>query len=138
MRKKARKQKIQETREIQKLKRERNNMLLEKGSLFKPVYCQMLIGHCSKGYSFKSFAAQINVTPEILEEWTEKYKDFKKARALAVLKQRDFWERSAVEACMGKFSFSIFRYFTGDVEVNISNPNHIVLLPEVKEKEEAK
>ncbi|MGE5351992.1 MAG: hypothetical protein ACM3P0_07910 [Acidobacteriota bacterium] len=129
MRKKARKQRIQEIRQIQKLKHEKKNLSPGESSGFKHGYCLELIEYCSQGYSFESFASRINVMPEILEEWTEKYPEFKKARALAAFKQKTFWEMKAVEACNQKFLISVFRYFTGSKDENPPLSGPVVILP---------
>jgi hypothetical protein len=138
MRKKAKKQRAQETRQIRKLKQEKKKLLLEEVPGFKPEYCTMLVEHCSLGYSFRSFAAGINVLPELLEEWTEKCPEFKKARTLAAFNQKVFWEKKAVEACSEKFSIGLFRYITGSIDENPEVPGFIVILPEEEEDSEDK
>lgn len=130
MKKKAGKQRIQEIRQIQKPKLERKKWQFEENSGFKIEFCQMLVNHCSEGYSFQSFAVRINVLPKTLDEWAEEYPEFAKARTIAALKQKIFWEMKAVEACSEKFSYSIFRYFTeNDKDKKPEAPQGVVLLP---------
>lgn len=136
MNNKAGKQKIQETRQIQETDLEENKWQLKENSEFNPVYCRKLVEHCSRGYSFQSFAAIINVVPELLEEWTKKYPEFSKARYAAALKQKVFWEKKAVEACSKKFSISVFRYFVGSKTENPAVPGPVVVLPEEENSKE--
>lgn len=130
MRKKKKEERIQDIRQIQKLKREKKKLETAPGSDYKTEYCSMLLDHCSQGYSFKSFAARINVLPETLEKWTKEHPEFEAAKSKAELKQRMFWEAMAIEACREKFSVHIFRYFIGDTdEMNPLEPKAVVLLP---------
>ena len=46
---------------------------------YKPEYCQMLIDHMSKGYSFESFAGKIGRGVRTIYEWREKFEEFQDA-----------------------------------------------------------
>ncbi|MCU7495655.1 MAG: hypothetical protein HF314_16775 [Ignavibacteria bacterium] len=131
MRKEEKKERIKEIRQLRKLKMERKKWQYPTASDFKVEYCQMLMDHCSQGYSCQSFAAKINVMPEVLERWTDEYPEFKNARLRAELQLKMFWEMLAVEACKKKFSISVFRYYTGDgKEQNPPASGRVVILPE--------
>lgn len=130
MRKNDKKQRIQEPLQTQKINQDSSQWQLRESLDFSTEYCPMLVEHCSEGFSFQSFAALINVMPELLEEWTEKYPEFAKARTAAALKQKIFWEKKALKACSEKFSISIFRYFTGNKTENPDAPESVVILPE--------
>jgi len=43
---------------------------------YKPEYCEMLINHMAKVYSFESFAGLIGVSKQTLYDWRKKYKEF--------------------------------------------------------------
>ena len=131
MKKKAKEKKIQEIRQIQKNQFERKKWQITGSSEFQPEYCQMLVNHCSEGYSFQSFAARVNVLPEVIKEWIEKYPEFANARSIAEVRRKFFWEKKAIEDCSNKFSISTFRHFTEstDKEAEVSVPEAVVLLP---------
>lgn len=131
MKKKAKKQRIREIRQIQELKHEKKKWLEAGASGYNPEYCRMLIEHCEEGFSFQAFAAKINVLPEVLNEWTGRYPEFRNAKSIAESRQRIFWETKAIEACREKFLISIFRYFTSDSrEGKADVPEAVVILPE--------
>lgn len=132
MRKKNNEEIIQDIPKIQKRGHEKKKRqpTAPAGSDFKPEYCQMLLRHCSRGYSFQSFAAGINVQTATLEEWAQEYPEFEAAMRIAELKQKMYWENLAVKACRKRFSVSIFRYFIGkQADTNPAETKAVVLLP---------
>lgn len=66
-------------------------------SKYKPEYCQLLIDHMSKGLSFETFGAVINVNRDTIFEWVKVHKDFSDAKIEAIAKCQLFWENLGVE-----------------------------------------
>lgn len=70
---------------------------------YKPEYCQMLIDHMAKGYSFESFAGVIGVATSTIELWANGSKkkspiaEFSGAKQRAFAKSRMFWEKLALD-----------------------------------------
>lgn len=68
---------------------------------YKPEYCNKLIEHMKKGYSFESFGAIANVNRDTLFEWAKVHKDFSDAKRMATEHCRLFWETLGIMACQG-------------------------------------
>jgi hypothetical protein len=51
-------------------------------SLYKPEYCEMLINHMEKGFSFRSFAGVIRVNFDTVYEWEKVHKEFSDAKKI--------------------------------------------------------
>lgn len=66
-------------------------------SKYRPKFCQMLIDHMEKGYSFESFGAIIDVNQDTLHTWAKTHQDFSEAKHLAYNKSRLYWERIGIE-----------------------------------------
>lgn len=49
---------------------------------YKEIYCEKLIEHMEKGYTFESFAAILSVSPALLTEWCDYYPDFSDAKQI--------------------------------------------------------
>jgi hypothetical protein len=64
---------------------------------YDPKYCQMLIGHMAKGFSFESFAGRINTCPATIYKWANEFPAFSEAKELAYAKNLDFWEAAGIE-----------------------------------------
>lgn len=64
---------------------------------YKEEYCDMLIEHMSKGFSFETFAAVIDVNQDTLHEWAKVNPIFSEAKKTAFLKCRYFWENIGIE-----------------------------------------
>jgi len=71
-------------------------------SKYKPEYCEKLIEHMSKGYSFDSFGAVVDVCEDTLYEWKKVHLNFsdsyKKGRTLSLYE----WEKMGIHATQGK------------------------------------
>jgi hypothetical protein len=87
-------------------------------SKYRPEYCEALIRHMEKGYSFASFGAalptpsptnenprpkQESVCKDTLYEWANVYPEFSDAKKIAENKCRLFWERMGILGTSGKF-----------------------------------
>lgn len=62
-------------------------------SSYKPEYCEKLIKHMKKGYSYETFAATIDVHKDTLYEWEKVHPLFSDAKKTAVIKCQLFWEK---------------------------------------------
>lgn len=49
-------------------------------SKYRPEYCEMLVEHMAKGFTFTTFCCDIDVTPATIDTWAKKYKEFGNAR----------------------------------------------------------
>lgn len=80
-------------------------------SLYKPEYCQAIIKHMEKGYSFESFAAVIKVNRDTLYEWQKVHAEFSDAIKLAFDECQLFWEKKGMEGTFGELEgFSAAAY----------------------------
>ncbi len=73
-------------------------------SSYRPEYCQMLIDHMSKGFSFQTFAPSINVGHSSVVRWLAdpEREDFRQARKIAEGRNRLFWESIGIAAVHGE------------------------------------
>lgn len=53
-------------------------------SKYKPEYCEMLITHLSKGFSYESYAAVVKVDFDTLYEWEKVHPEFSEAKKKAI------------------------------------------------------
>lgn len=73
---------------------------------YKKEYCQKLIEHMAKGYSFESFSAVVNVNQDTLHEWAKPKVsvEFSEAKKEAFAKCRLFWETIGIDGMLGKIT----------------------------------
>ena len=64
---------------------------------YDPKYCQLLLEHMSKGYSFETFVAIADVCRATLYNWLETYPDFKRAKEKAFAKSLHYFETLAFD-----------------------------------------
>lgn len=64
---------------------------------YDPSYCQQLIDHMGRGYSFESFAGVICVAISTIYQWVKKYPDFSNARKKGEAACRVFWEKKGID-----------------------------------------
>ena len=64
---------------------------------YKPEYCQMLIDHMAKGYSFESFAGLIRAARSSIYLWIDVHEEFSDAKKEGLELCRLFWEGKAIE-----------------------------------------
>lgn len=62
-----------------------------------PEYCQGLIDHMSQGYSYETFAANINSTRMTLYNWEKMYPDFLYAKKIGIERCQKFWEEMGLK-----------------------------------------
>ena len=63
-----------------------------KPTKYRPEYCEMLIEHRAKGYSFKAFAGLVRVERPTLYNWCEQFPEFAQAKEIAYGAGLLFWE----------------------------------------------
>ena len=73
---------------------------------YKPEYCQELIDHMAKGYSFESFAGICNVDRDTIYEWAKVQPSFSDAKKRAFEQSRLFWERLGIAGSLGSPNFN--------------------------------
>jgi hypothetical protein len=69
---------------------------------YDPEYCDELIKHMGKGFSFESFAGKIGVSKETLYTWAETHKEFMDAKKDAFEQSRYFWENVGIQLATGQ------------------------------------
>lgn len=99
---------------------------------YLPEYCDMLIEHMSKGFSFESFSGLIDVSNKTLYNWLDNQPKFLHAKEVAFEKSRLFWEDVGIQLstgiCAGNASVAIFnmknrfpRQWRDKHELDVSN-----------------
>lgn len=66
-------------------------------SKYKPEYCQLLIEHMEKGFSFESFAGIVGTCRQTIYTWTEDYPEFLDAKKEASGRCQVFWEEQGLK-----------------------------------------
>lgn len=66
-------------------------------TVYDPKYCDMLIEHMARGYSFESFAGFTGHSKQTLYEWAAKFEEFGDAKSQGTSLSRLFWERLGIE-----------------------------------------
>lgn len=74
---------------------------------YKPEYCQMLIDHMSKGLSYESFAADLDLTRECLYKWEKRYPDFLHAKKKGQAKLTKLLENMGMSLAAGKLQGNV-------------------------------
>lgn len=64
---------------------------------YKPEYCDLVIEHMAKGYSFESFAGLVDAHKDTIYEWLKSHPEFTDAKKKATDKCRLFWESVGIE-----------------------------------------
>lgn len=70
-------------------------------TLYDPKYCSEIIEHCSKGYSFESFAGEILVDRTTLYNWRKEHPEFFHAAGVAKECCRKYWETVGINGTSG-------------------------------------
>lgn len=73
---------------------------------YRHEYCQELIAHMEKGYSYTTFAGHIGVNPDTLYSWERRFSEFSETKKIALSGSLVFWERLGLE---GLFMGSRFK-----------------------------
>jgi hypothetical protein len=69
---------------------------------YDPKFCEMLIDHMAKGYSFESFGSVTDTCKDTLYEWVKVHPEFSDSRKKALDKNRFWWETQAIENILNK------------------------------------
>jgi hypothetical protein len=72
-------------------------------SKYKKEYCESLVDHMAKGFSFASFAGLVGVCEDTLFEWADAHSEFDEAKSRAFAKCQLFWEQMGSD---GAWNFS--------------------------------
>lgn len=78
---------------------------------YRPEFCQDLIDHMSKGYSYETFGAalydkygkEFGVHKDTLYEWEKEHSDFSDAKKVAFMKCQQEWEELGIKGTQGSF-----------------------------------
>lgn len=66
-------------------------------TLYREEYCEDLVYHMTKGYSFESFAAVVPCHRDTLYEWVKVHPKFSDAKQQGMEQARLFWEKVGIE-----------------------------------------
>jgi hypothetical protein len=112
-------------------------MAVGRPSKYKKEYCELLVAHMSKGFSFESFAATINVNRDSLYEWSKVHSEFSDAKKCGVDKSLYFWEQIGLNGVVGNienFNASAFifnmknkHFWTDKKEVEMNSSQAITI-----------
>jgi hypothetical protein len=64
---------------------------------YRPEFCEMLIEHMRKGYSFDTFGAEVFCGNTTLYRWVEQYQDFRDAKEIGTKLSHEWWERQGLK-----------------------------------------
>jgi hypothetical protein len=69
---------------------------------YKEEYCEQLIQHMARGFSFESFAGKVGVSKQTIYTWAETHPEFLDSKNAAFEQSRLFWERVGIELATGQ------------------------------------
>ena len=75
---------------------------MAKTAYYKKEYCQMLIDHMSKGYSFSSFGAVVGCGKRTLFDWADNFPEFAEAKEEAMERAKFYFESMMLSHLKGK------------------------------------
>lgn len=64
---------------------------------YAPEFCEMLIAHMAKGYSYASFGAIADCHVDTLYEWEKVHPEFSEAKSRGEAKSLYWWETQGIE-----------------------------------------
>jgi hypothetical protein len=74
---------------------------------YKQEFCDLLIEHLSRGLSYESFAADLDVTRDCLYKWEKQYPDFLYAKKVGQEKMTKFYEQMGIALMTGKLKGNV-------------------------------
>lgn len=88
----------------------RNGKPVGRPDKYKPEYCELLIEHMGKGFSYDCFSASIpeSVTPQTVYAWEKKYPEFFEAKVKAFAENKKFWEQKGLEGLWNQTGVKTF------------------------------
>jgi hypothetical protein len=69
---------------------------------YDPKFCEMLIEHMAKGYSFESFGSVTDTCKDTLYEWVKVHPQFSDSKKRATEKSRYWWESQGIDNILNK------------------------------------
>jgi DNA-binding XRE family transcriptional regulator len=66
-------------------------------TLYKEEFCDLLISHMEKGYSYESFAGLLGVSKQTIYDWEKANQEFLDSKKIGTEKSRLFWEKVGIE-----------------------------------------
>ena len=69
---------------------------------YREEFCVKLIEHLSKGLSYSTFGATVNVTKQTLYDWEKKHFEWKRAKDIGMQKAQQFFETRLVAISSGQ------------------------------------
>src|ERR1035437_6469690 len=65
-------------------------------SMYDESFCNQLLDWCSQGRSIESFAAEINVIPDVFSLWVKEHINFEMCVHVGYWKSYAYWEEMAL------------------------------------------
>ena len=75
-------------------------------SKYKPEFCEQLIEHMSKGYSYESFASKAKVYRTTLYDWENSHPEWCEAKEEAFLQCLLWWESQGIEGLWSETEYN--------------------------------
>lgn len=79
-------------------------------SKYHPKFCKELITHLQSGLSFESFAGNIRIHPDTINNWAKKHPEFAEAKAIGHEISRMHWEKIGLAGIAGRKNFNAAVY----------------------------
>lgn len=79
-------------------------------TLYQPEFCEMLVDHMDQGYSFESFAADVDVDRDTLYEWAKVHPQFSDAKKRGFAKSLKFLEKAGLDSIFDCAGFNTTLY----------------------------
>lgn len=70
-------------------------------SKYKPEYCQKLIEHMGKGFSYETFGAEVGCGRTTLYDWEKQHPEWKEAKKQAMERAMKFFEQRLIVKISG-------------------------------------
>lgn len=72
------------------------------GNEYRPAYCARIIAFMTEGYSFSAFAGEVGVSIWTLQEWRNRFPDFREAAERGKAARLKTWESKAMDFAFGR------------------------------------
>lgn len=66
-------------------------------TIYEQRFCDLLIDHMEKGFSYESFAGLVGVSKQTIYDWEKANPEFLDSKKIGVEKSRLFWETQGIE-----------------------------------------
>ena len=81
---------------------DKRNTKVGRPSHYKLEYCDQLVKHMSKGYSFETFARKIKKSKQTLYTWSKQHPEFLDAKKKGETYCKYFWEDIGIKGMKGE------------------------------------